>query len=49
MDAARVRVVDGRATPVAPRLSDPADGLVLVPEGTEGLPAGAAVLVHPLP
>ena len=55
LDAVRVRLEDGRATPLGPADSTMlsagagADGLVLVPEGSEGYPAGATVWVHPLP
>jgi molybdopterin molybdotransferase len=55
LDAVRVRVEDGRATPLGPADSAllgegaGADGLVLVPEGSEGYPAGAIVLIYPLP
>ena len=51
VDAVRVRLVDGTATPLGPLLSDgaEADGLVLVPEGSEGYPAGATVAIYPLP
>ena len=51
LEAVRVRVEDGRATPLSTLLSAGAgaDGLVLAPEGSEGYPAGATVPVHPLP
>ncbi|HYZ63555.1 MAG TPA: molybdopterin biosynthesis protein [Acetobacteraceae bacterium] len=55
IDAIRVRLEDGRAFPLGPAefttlsAGAGADGLVLVPEGSEGYPGGAMVLVHPLP
>jgi molybdopterin molybdotransferase len=51
VDAVRVRLADGKATPLGPTLSAAAeaDGLVLVPEGSEGYPAGATVAIYPLP
>jgi molybdopterin molybdotransferase len=51
VDAVRVRVEGGRATPLSTLLSAGAgaDGLVLAPEGSEGYPAGATVQVLPLP
>jgi molybdopterin molybdotransferase len=55
LDAVRVRLEDGRATPLGPADSTMlsagagADGFVLVPEGSEGYPAGATVWVRPLP
>lgn len=55
LDAVRVRLEDGRATPLGPAeaitLSEgaDADGLVLVPEGSEGYAEGATVWVHPVP
>ncbi len=54
LDAVRVRVVDGAATPLGPAdgigllAAAAADGLVLVPEGSEGYPAGAMVTILPL-
>jgi molybdopterin molybdotransferase len=55
IDAVRVFLCEGRATPVglagSTILSNGAgaDGLVLVPEGSEGYPAGATVSVQLLP
>ena len=49
VDAVRVRLHDGIATPAAPSLAAEADGLVLVPEGSEGYPAGAIIAISPLP
>ena len=51
-DMVRVRLRDGRATPLGPADSGglgravPADGWLIVPEGGEGYPAGAAVTVQ---
>jgi len=55
IDAVRVRLADGVATPLGPAEGGSlaagagADGLVLVPAGSEGYPGGATVWVHPLP
>ncbi len=54
IDAIRVRLDGGVATPLGPAEGGSlaaalsADGLVLVPEGSEGYPAGATVQVIPL-
>ena len=54
IDAVRVRVEGGEATPLGPAeglglaIAETATGLVLVPEGSEGYPAGAMVDVIPL-
>lgn len=54
VDAIRVRLEDGVATPLGPSealglsAAAAANGLVLVPEGSEGYPAGAMVSVIPL-
>lgn len=54
MDAIRVHVQDGDAAPLGPAdglglaIAATATGLVLVPEGSEGYPAGAMVTVIPL-
>lgn len=54
IDAIRVRLRDGQATPLGPAehgslcLAIEADGLVLAPEGSEGYPQGATVQVLPL-
>ncbi len=51
-DMVRVRLRDGRATPLGPADSGglsravPADGWLIVPEGGEGYPAGAVVTVQ---
>ena len=51
-DLVRVRLQDGRATPLGPADAGglarvvASDGWVLVPEGQEGFPAGTAVTVH---
>jgi molybdopterin biosynthesis enzyme len=53
MDAVRVRLVAGEAIPLGPAegigvlAAAAADGLVLVPEGSEGYPAGALVPIYP--
>ncbi|GAC1342118.1 MAG: molybdopterin molybdotransferase MoeA [Acetobacteraceae bacterium] len=55
IDAVRVRLEAGRATPLGAAQGVPlaagagADGLVLVPDGSEGYPGGATVWVHLLP
>ncbi len=55
IDAVRVRLAEGTATPLGPAEGGSlaagagADGLVLVPAGSEGYPGGATVWVHPLP
>lgn len=50
VDAVRVRLEHGVATPTGPSsLAAKAHGLLLVPEGSEGYPAGAAVAISPLP
>jgi len=53
VDAVRVRLVEGRAVPIpagaAAAAAAEADGLVLVPEGSEGYPEGATIPVHPVP
>lgn len=54
VDAVRVRVEGSEATPLGPAeglglaIAETATGLVLVPEGSEGYPAGAMVDVIPL-
>jgi molybdopterin biosynthesis enzyme len=54
LEAVRVRVAGGRATPLGPAegigllAAAAANGLVLVPEGSEGYPAGAMVPIYPL-
>ena len=48
VDAVRVRLAEGQATPLPPTLSMAADGLVLAAEGSEGYPAGASVAIYPL-
>ena len=54
VDVVRVRVEGGEATPLGPAeglsltVAETATGLVLVPEGSEGYPAGAMVTVIPL-
>ena len=55
IDAVLVRVDGGRATPLGAAGETPlaamaeADGIVLVPEGSEGYPEGAMIAVHPFP
>ncbi len=55
LEAIRVRLEGGRATPLGPAegillsAGAGADGLVLVPEGSEGYSRGATVWVHTLP
>jgi molybdopterin molybdotransferase len=52
VDYLRVRVVDGRVEPLTSRgagvlsTATRADGFVVVPQGTEGYPEGAPVVVH---
>lgn len=48
VELVRVRLEGGQATPLPPILCA-AEGLVLVPEGSEGYPAGAAIAMYPLP
>lgn len=54
LDAVRVRVAAGAATPLGPAdgigllAATEATGLVLVAEGSEGYPAGATVPIYPL-
>ena len=54
LDAVRVRLDHGAATPLGPAegigllTAATADGLVLVPEGSEGYPAGAVVPIYPI-
>lgn len=49
IDAIRVRLQGGVALPSGPSLTAEADGLVLVPEGSEGYPEGAVVAISALP
>lgn len=54
LDAVRVRVDNGHATPLGPAegigllAAAAANGLALVPEGSEGYPAGAIIPIYPL-
>ena len=50
LEAIPIHLADGHATPLPPLLSAvaTATGLAIIPEGSEGYPAGATIAIYPL-